>query len=404
MISERPGRGTGGAAPSLIKQHLPSWQSIRFRLSVQYSALVFGLGGALLGLVYLAVQRGLRSQAMMAHLWEGRRVILESGQVVILPSYREVEVRAIESIYNEIVLDQVARFTFLAVGLLFLLSIVVGWVMSGRVLKPVGEITTVAHEIQASDLSRRIALQGPDDELKRLADTFDEMLERLDLAFSSQRRFLADTSHDLRTPLTVIRSNVELVTDDPGATLDEWRQAGEVIRRNSEKMSNMIQDLLAAARMQTAKAQSVELDLSRLVAAKVTDFGPVAAERGVAIVGVGSGAGVLGVEIALDRALSNLVENAVKAAPPGTEVIVGSGLVGGWAWLGVADSGAGMGGRATDRIGLGLAIVTQIAEGHGGRLVAFPGGGESGTAMVLWLPVDPGQEGAPPSESPFTDP
>jgi len=404
MSSERPGRGIGGAAPSLIKQHLPSWQSIRFRLSVQYSALVFGLGGALLGLVYLAVQRGLRSQAMMAHLWEGRRVILESGQVVVLPSYREVEVRAIESIYNEIVLDEVAKFTFLAIGLLFLLSIVVGWVMSGRVLKPVGEITTVAHEIQASDLSRRIALQGPDDELKRLADTFDEMLERLDLAFSSQRQFLADTSHDLRTPLTVIRSNVELVTDDPGATLDEWRHAGEVIRRNSEKMSNMIQDLLAAARMQTAKAQSVEVDLSRLVAAKVTDFAPVAAERDVSIVGVGPGAGVPGVEIALDRAISNLVENAVKAAPPGTEVVVGSGLVGGWAWLGVADSGAGMGGRATDRVGLGLAIVNQIAEGHGGRLVAFPGGGESGTAMVLWLPVGPGPEGEPPSDSPFTDP
>jgi signal transduction histidine kinase len=383
---------------------MPSWQSIRFRLSVQYSALVFGLGGALLGLVYLAVQRGLRSQAMMAHLWEGRRVILESGQVVVLPSYREVEVRAIESIYNEIVLDEVAKFTFLAIGLLFLLSIVVGWVMSGRVLKPVGEITTVAHEIQASDLSRRIALQGPDDELKRLADTFDEMLERLDLAFSSQRQFLADTSHDLRTPLTVIRSNVELVTDDPGATLDEWRHAGEVIRRNSEKMSNMIQDLLAAARMQTAKAQSVEVDLSRLVAAKVTDFAPVAAERDVSIVGLGPGAGVPGVEIALDRALSNLVENAVKAAPPGTEVVVGSGLVGGWAWLGVADSGAGMGGQATDRVGLGLAIVTQIAEGHGGRLVAFPGGGESGTAMVLWLPVGPGPEGEPPSDSPFTDP
>jgi signal transduction histidine kinase len=404
MSAERPGRGIGGAAPSLIKQHLPSWQSIRFRLSVQYSALVFGLGGALLGLVYLAVQRGLRSDTMMAHLWEGRRVLLESGQVVILPSYREVEVRAIESIYNEIVLDEVARFTLLAVGLLFLLSIVVGWVMSGRVLKPVGEITTVAHEIQASDLSRRIALQGPDDELKRLADTFDEMLERLDTAFSSQRQFLADTSHDLRTPLTVIRSNVELVTDDPDATLGEWRQAGEVIRRNSEKMSTMIQDLLAAARLQTAKAQSVELDLSRLVAAKVADFGPVAAERDVAIVGQGTGAGVLGVEIALDRALSNLVENAVKAAPPGSEVRVGSGVVGGWAWLGVSDSGAGIGEQAVDRIGLGLAIVTQIAEGHGGSLVAFPGRGGNGTDMVLWLPVGSGVEEAPPSESPFTDP
>ena len=382
---------------------LPSWQSIRFRLSVQYSALVFGLGGALLGLVYLAVQRGLRSDAMMAHLWEGRRVVLESGQVVILPSYREVEVRAIESIYNEIVLNQVARFTLLAVGLLFLLSIVVGWVMSGRVLKPVGEITTVAHEIQASDLSRRIGLHGPDDELKRLADTFDEMLERLDAAFSSQRQFLADTSHDLRTPLTVIRSNVELVTDDPDASLEEWRQAGDVIRRNSEKMSTMIQDLLATARLQTGKAEAIELDLSRLVAAKVDDFGPVAAERDVAVVGVGSPAGISGVEIALDRALSNLVENAVKAAPPGSDVLVGSGVVDGWAWLGVADSGAGMDDRPVDRIGLGLAIVTQIAEGHGGRLVAHPGRAGRGTAMVIWIPIEAGGAGAPPSDSPFTD-
>lgn len=381
---------------------MPSWQSIRFRLSVQYSALVFGLGGALLGLVYLAVQRGLRSDTMMAHLWEGRRVILESGQVVILPSYREVEVRAIESIYNEIVLDQVARFTLLAVGLLFLLSIVVGWVMSGRVLKPVGEITTVAHEIQASDLSRRIDLQGPEDELKRLADTFDEMLERLDTAFSSQRQFLADTSHDLRTPLTVIRSNVELVTDDPDATLDEWRQAGDVIRRNSEKMSKMIQDLLAAARLQTGKAESVELDLSRLVAAKVDDFGPVAAEGGVTVVGLGSAVNVRGVDIALDRALSNLVENAVKAAPPGSEVRVGSGVVDGWAWIGVADSGAGMGDRSVDRIGLGLAIVTQIADGHGGKLADYSGGGGMGTAMVIWLPTESAGDEAPPAASPFT--
>ncbi len=345
---------------------MANWQSIRFRLSVQYSALVFGLGGGLLGLVYLAVQRGLRSETMMAHLWQGRRVVLESGQVVVLPSYREVEVRAIESIYNEIVLDEVARFTLLALGLLFLLSIVVGWVMSGRVLKPVAEITTVAREIQASDLSRRIDLQGPDDELKRLGDTFDEMLERLDTAFSSQRQFLADTSHDLRTPLTVIRSNVELVSDDPAASLDDWQRAGEVIRRNAEKMSTMIADLLAAARMQTGRAQSVTLDLHQLVVAKVADFTPVAAERGVTIVDSGSPVTILGVEIAIDRALSNLVENAVKAAPSGSTVVVGSGVVDSWAWLGVADSGLGLANEPSDRVGLGLAIVTQIAQAHGG--------------------------------------
>lgn len=385
----------------MAKPHLPSWQSIRFRLSVQYSALVFGLGGALLGLVYLAVQRGLRSETMLAHLWQGRRVVLESGQVVVLPSYQEVEVRAIESIYNEIVLDEVARFTLLAVVLLFLLSIVVGWVMSGRVLKPVAEITTVAHEIQASDLSRRIDLHGPDDELKRLGDTFDEMLERLDTAFSSQRQFLADTSHDLRTPLTVIRSNVELVSDDPDASLDEWRQAGEVIRRNSEKMSTMIADLLAAARMQTGKAQAVTLDLHHLVEAKVADFAPVATERGLTIVEAGSPVTIIGVEVAIDRALSNLVDNAVKAAPSGSKVVVGSGLLDGWAWLGVTDSGAGISEEPGDRVGLGLAIVTQIVEGHGGSLGTFAGMGGQGTTMVMWLPTREGL-GAPPQVTPFT--
>lgn len=379
-----------------------SWQSIRFRLSVQYSALVFGLGGALLGLVYLAVQRGLHSETMMVHLWEGRRVTLDSGQVFVLPAYDEIEIRAIETIYNEIVLQEVARFTVIAVGILFLLSIVVGWVMSGRVLKPVGEITTVAREIQASDLSRRIALEGPDDELKRLGDTFDGMLERLDTAFSSQRQFLADTSHDLRTPLTVIRSYVDLLTRDPDASLDDWQQAGEVIKRNAEKMSEMIADLLASARLQTGRARSVTLDLATMVEAKATDFATVAAAEDVEVRVEAAPASVLGVELALDRALSNLVENAIAAAPPGTEVVVGSGVVDGWAWLGVRDSGPGLPEEPGDRVGLGLSIVTQIAEGHGGSLATFPGKDGTGTTMVIWLPTEDSGE-RPPERSPFTD-
>lgn len=379
-----------------------SWQSIRFRLSVQYSALVFGLGGALLGLVYLAVQRGLHSETMMVHLWEGRRVPLDSGQVFVLPAYDEIEIKAIETIYNEIVLQEVARFTIIAIVILFLLSIVVGWVMSGRVLKPVGEITTVAREIQASDLSRRIALEGPDDELKRLGDTFDGMLERLDTAFSSQRQFLADTSHDLRTPLTVIRSYVELLTGDPDASLDDWQKGGEVIKRNAEKMSEMIADLLASARLQTGRARSVTVDLADMAEAKATDFASVGSDQGVAVRAEAESALVLAVELALDRALSNLVENAIAAAPQGTEVVIGSGVVDEWGWLGVRDSGPGLPEDPGDRVGLGLSIVTQIAEGHGGSLATFPGKGGTGTTMVIWLPTeDSGNR--PPEGSPFTD-
>lgn len=378
------------------------WQSIRFRLSVQYSAVVFGLGGALLGLVYLAVRSGLRSETMMTYLWEGRRVVLDSGQVFVLPHYQEIEVRAIESIFNEIVLNEVASFTLMAIGILFLLSIVVGWIMSGRVLKPVGEITSVARDIQASDLSRRIALAGPDDELKRLGDTFDEMLERLDTAFTSQRQFLADTSHDLRTPLTVIRSNVELLADDPSTSLDDWQQSGHVIRRNVEKMSAMLADLLATARLQTGRAQSVTVDLAGLAISKAEDFASVASGKDVGIETRAGEATVLGVEIALDRALSNLIENAVRAAPEGSTVIVGSGEVDGWVWLGVHDAGRGMPEEQGDRVGLGLSIVTQIAEGHGGSLASFPGRDGTGTTMVIWMPLKD-EVGRPPEISPFTD-
>ena len=381
---------------------MPSWQSIRFRLSIQYSALVFGLGGGLLGLVYLALQRWLRSQTMMATVITGQRVVLLDGTVVLIPEMKEIEARAIESIYNEIVLDRVAQFTLIALGALFLLSIVVGWVMSGRVLRPVAQITEVARDIQASDLSRRIALTGPDDEIKRLADTFDEMLERLDTAFSSQRQFLADTSHDLRTPLTVIRSNVELVSADPNAGVGEWREAGNVIKRNAEKMSKMIADLLASARLQTGRAEAVEVDLATMVRSKVDDFTPVAAERGIELEARPAPAVVRGVEVALDRALSNLVDNAIKVAPSGSQVSVGSGIGEGWAWMAVRDQGPGLPSDPAERVGLGLSIVNQIAEGHAGSLVSFAGSDGGGTTMVVWLPAtdDPGPV---PEASPFTE-
>jgi signal transduction histidine kinase len=381
---------------------MPNWHSIRFKLSVQYSAVVFGLGGAVLGLVYWALQHNLRSQTMMTHIQTGQRVVLNDGQLVVMPEFREVEVRAIESIYNEVVLNEVAQFTFVALIALFLLSLIVGWFMARHVLRPVEEITEVAREIQASDLSRRIGLKGPEDELTRLANTFDGMLERLDNAFGSQRRFLADTSHDLRTPLAVIQSNVELVIEDPDAQIEDWSKAGGIIRRNAERMSEMIDGLLAAARLQAGKAQAVRVDLAELVDAKRHDYESVAAEKGLQVEARIGGAVVQGVEGSLDRALSNLIDNAHKAAPPGSTIVLGSGVIAGWAWLAVMDRGPGLPERDDDRIGLGLSIVNQIATVHGGALVPFPGSGGEGTTMVIWLPTEESQ-GSLPDESPFTD-
>ena len=377
------------------------WRSIRFRLSVQYSAVVFGLGGALLGLVYLAIRRMLQAQTMTQFVIRGEPVFVDGVQVDVMPRLEASEWRTLESLFNEYVLNQLARYIILSLVVLFMLSLIVGWVMSGHVLKPVQEITEVASDIQATDLSRRIGLQGPDDELTRLAATFDGMLERLDQAFSSQRRFLADTSHDLRTPLAVIRANVEVVADDDDASIDDWKEVGGVIRRNVEKMSEMIEGLLATARLQTGKAQAVTLDLAQMVSAKATEFENVAAEVGVSIEAMVSPAVIEGVEIPLDRAFSNLLDNALEVSKPGNQIRLGAGLDSEWAWMAVGDEGPGLpdspeGGR----IGLGLSIVTQIAEAHGGRLSTYPGRDGVGTTMVVWLPTSSSVE-PPPDTSPL---
>jgi signal transduction histidine kinase len=381
---------------------MPAWNSIRFRLSVQYSAIVFGLGGALLGLVYLALRNWLRGQTMTQYVWSGRPVMQDGVQIGVLPSLAAREVRMIQSVYNEIVLNEVAKATILALVALFLLSIVVGWVMSGRVLRPVKEITNVAREIQASDLSRRIALEGPDDEITRLAATFDGMLERLDRAFSSQRRFLADTSHDLRTPLAVIRSNVEVVADDEQATVTDWQEVGGIVRRNAVKMSEMIDGLLATARLQTGKAQAVAIDLAEIVGAKSSEYRNLLTEKGIVLESSVSPALVEGVPVALDRALTNLLDNAIGVSGSGSRIRIGAGEVGEWAWMAVADQGPGLpeepeGGR----IGLGLSIVEQIAAGHEGSVVSSIGPDGSGTTMTIWLPKSDTTD-SPPDFTPFT--
>lgn len=379
------------------------FRSIRFRLSVQYSALVFGIGGALLGLVYLAVQFWLDNQSMTRYVISGEPVWLNNDLVGFVPDLTDHEMFMIETVYNEIVLREVARFTAFGLAALFLLSLVVGWFMSGRVLKPIDQITRKAQAIEASDLSQRIALQGPDDELTRLGSTIDSMLERLDRAFGGQRRFLADTSHDLRTPLAVIRSNIEVALDDPGTDIDGWRETGGIVKRNVEKMAEMIDGLLAVARAETTNSAPTRLHLDHLVTRKARDYQPVIFEAGIRISAESESVEVLGVELALERALANLVDNAVRVAPVGSTIRIACGIESGWAFLAVDDSGPGL--ELDDGqvpIGMGLSIVERVVAAHGGRLVAFPGSTGTGTTMVMWLPIE-GSKIPHPNNSPFTD-
>jgi len=361
-------------------------RSIRFRLSVMYSSVVFGLGAAVLGITYYFVRRGLRRLPLVFD----SRLAIVNGRPILIQNIDLDTAELVEQAITQRALSILSDYLWIGLVALFLLSLVVGWIVAGRALRPVDAITAVAREIQASDLSRRIGYQGPDDELGRLAATFDQMLERLDAAFRAQRRFLADTSHDLRTPLAVIRSNVDVLVDDPDATVEDWRETAAIIQRNTERMGSMIDDLLATVRLEARAAARVRVDLADLVSEAATEFQPRGAEQGVEVVANPITAEVEGVPETLRRAINNLADNALKASPAGSKIVLASGANDdGWGWVVVADEGKGIDPSVVEKgskRGLGLTIVRQIVESHGGRLAAHRSP-ERGSTLIMWLPL-----------------
>ena len=189
---------------------------------------------------------------------------------------------------------------------------------------PIGRITRVARDIQATDLSRRIGLLGPNDDLKQLADTFDAMLDRLQRAFDNQQRLIHDTSHELRNPLAVMRTNLDVTLSDPDADLEQYKHTTEVVRRSSERMSKLVDDLLAYARHEAAARVETTIDLSQLVLMLVDEFETAAAQESLALdIDVEADLYVRGHARSLEQAIANILANAVRFAPTGTAISIG---------------------------------------------------------------------------------
>lgn len=343
------------------------------------SALVFSVAGLALAGFYFVTLRTVQSLTVTGSRLQA---VLIDGEVGL--RLTQVEMRTIESLFKEFVLNQLAVWTIGILLVLFGLSLIVGWLVASRSLRPIDEITSVARDIQATDLDRRIGLEGPDDELTRLANTFDAMLDRLSGSFRSQQRFLAHTSHDLRTPLAVIRSNLEVISNDPDATVEDWRQTGEVVERAADRISVMVDDLLAVARQELAGATLTSIDPAKIVTELVSDLGPAARADGVVIEAdlPDEPVAVMADPDMLRRAIGNLVDNAVRESPEGGSVSVALRREGEWTYLGVLDRGPGidvdlaLNGDHGDG-GMGLGIVRQIVAMHAGRLSAVvrPEGG-----------------------------
>jgi signal transduction histidine kinase len=329
---------------------------------------------------------------------------------------RYIDSQAFERKVNAHTAETLRNASLGALAVLFPLSLGLGWLVAGRALRPIGRITDVARDIQATSLERRIGLGGPDDELRRLADTFDAMLGRIDTAFAAQRRFVADASHELRNPLAIIRTNNDVSLADPALTREAARRARRIATA-ADRMTGLVDDLLAMARLQVPGARREAVSLVDVGAQAVEEVAAIAAERSIRVrAPAGVAPPVTGDRMSLARAVANLLDNALRHAPPGSSVTVEVGARDGWAWLVVHDDGPGIPLEDQPRIfnrfyrvdrarsredggsGLGLAIVRQIAEGHGGaiRVVSEPG---HGATFVLWVPLGD-VAGPPPADHP----
>jgi len=350
-----------------LAEHLPSWfGSIRFRIAAIYSLLLFGLATLAVGGLYVFYARELNGSSV-----SGTYVI----EHPIAPGVSEQEtVRAefttLEHLVNERALETLRNRAFFALSLLFLASLFVGWWVSGVVLAPIQRITDVAREISATDLARRIDLGGPKDELRNLADTFDGMLARLEEAFESQRRLIQDASHELRNPLAVMRTNLDVALADPNADPAEVREAATVVRRTAERMSRLVDDLLTYARHGLPDEQWEEVELGPIVQEAVDEFARPAEARSLELVhATAAGVCVMADRTELKQALANLVANAVRLAPAGTTITVASGID-----LNATGSGGSISGTGTGGTGIGGVARLSTFSGASTSKVVVNGG------------------------------
>ena len=398
-------------------ERLPAWMgSIRVRLTVLYSVVLFGLASLVVLGIYAGVSRTLADEPIGNSASFDAVIVLSDGQV-IGRNDREAQafIAQLEESVNRRALNKLRQYSFTALGLLFVGSLGVGYFVAGRVLRPIGRITAVARDIQATDLSRRIDMHGPNDELHQLADTFDAMLARLDAAFESQRRFIHEASHELRSPLAVIRTNLEVALSDPDATVEDLREAGVVVGRTAERMSTLVDDLLLYARREAPASRAGLIDVAPLVSEAAADFRATAETNGLRIDCVAvPGLWVNADATAVRQALANLLANAIRHAPSETAVRLAAGSEGGWVWVAVEDHGPGIApedqarvwqrfwrgdrrrAREEGRSGLGLSIVRQIVARHNGRVQLVSELGK-GSTFVLWLPA---VEPPPPDTGP----
>jgi signal transduction histidine kinase len=372
-----------------VKRHV----SARARLTLLYTSLFAVGGAALVSITYLLVAHTLDSTtpgttppSIRPALESCLRAASRHGGIRadVMQKCADVYasgVHAGAAAQRDTTLTHLLIYSLFTLVCVILLAAVAGWIVAGRMLRPVRRITAAAREASEQNLSHRIALQGPRDELRELADTFDTMLERLDRAFTSQRQFIANASHELRTPLTLMRTAIDVVLAKPEPTRDELVSMAADVRQAVDHSQRLIEVLLILARNEQARVLTEPLDLAAVAedalegrAAKVT------------IMTTLEEAPVVGDGVLLERLVANLLDNAELYNVVGGTVAISTTTDDGASVVRVANTGpvvppeqvdglftpfARLDNRTRhDGFGLGLTLVASIAAVHGGTVEA----------------------------------
>ena len=382
--TDRPDVGLPTTAPGSRLRRL----TIRARLTLTYAGLVTGSGAALIALVYLYMSR----------------LQLAVPEEQMSPDGGEGEVYLRVTLMSEF-LDKMLAISLGALVLLALASSAVGWVVAGRMLAPLSTMNEAAKRAASGDLSQRLALKGPRDEIRDLADTYDHMLDSLETSLGTYRRFAANASHELRTPLATAQTMIDVTLADPTASAEQLRSLAERLRETNRANVETVDALLDLAEAQSGDLYREQVDLGEVVASALSQLVPEAGTREVDLPEPPDALVVVeGDPVLLRQAVSNLLRNAVRhnVAHGGIELELTS--TDDRARLRVSNDGPlvpaerleslrepfvrGSGrGRTRDAgHGLGLAIVSAVATAHNGvlELSANPSGG---LTVTLDLPV-----------------
>ncbi|MFI9029232.1 sensor histidine kinase [Streptomyces sp. NPDC053560] len=382
--------------------------TIRIRLTLLYGGMFLMAGIVLLAIIYMLAANALQdgNQLPFKIIGSDFRIVTDRcpGAATNNVDQLNSAINTCISQQRAVALNNLLNRSLMALVGLTIVAFAFGYAMAGRVLSPLGRITRTAQRVAGSDLHRRIELGGPDDELKELADTFDEMLDRLDRAFESQQRFVANASHELRTPLAINRTLLEVQLADPDAS-PELAQLGKTLLATNERSEQLVEGLLLLARSENKIVDRKPVDLSEVASQAIEQSRGEAQAKGVELRGVRKQVFVQGNGVLLERIALNLVQNAVRYnVPEDGFVEVTTEAQPGWAVLVVSNTGPVVPAYEVENlfepfrrlrtertgsdkgVGLGLSIVRSVVRAHDGTITAVPREG-GGMDMRVVLPV-----------------